>query len=92
MKLSEFKPLQTALHFYIDRYSLLEINGNPADSNWEKCIPDGFIKLYFFEKEIKGMYSDETVENAIGRTVLAGIPWRKPLLSGFLKAVTGFSG
>lgn len=59
MKLTEFKPFHPALLLHVDRYSLLEVEMQTDAMNWEKCIPDGLIKLYFFEKDTKEMYADE---------------------------------
>jgi len=59
MQLTEYKPILEVLRSHVDRYSLLEIISHSQIDSWEKCIPDGFIKIFFFETRIKGMYADE---------------------------------
>ena len=59
MKLSECKPASFDLQYYIERYSLLEFYREALSAHWERCIPDGFIKIFFYEKPLKGIYKNE---------------------------------
>ena len=51
MVFNEYHTQYAALAPYIHSYNVLEIEGNEI-SDWERCMPDGYVKLYFFNGAI----------------------------------------
>lgn len=46
IKLQEFRPRNELLKLHVKNYSIMESDGSIVVDTWEKCIPDGYIKLF----------------------------------------------
>ncbi len=57
MVFNEYQTQQKALAPHIHSYNVLEIEGDEC-SPWERCLPDGYVKLYFLNGAIP-FYKDD---------------------------------
>lgn len=57
IKLQEFRPRIEQLHPHVKGYSIMESDGTFISDTWEKCIPDGYIKLFLCGQNAP-MYKD----------------------------------
>lgn len=46
IKLQEFRPRIEPLRLHVKGYSIMESDDGSVVDHWEKCIPDGYIKLF----------------------------------------------